>query len=474
MSLLLIVSILVRIAALGWAICVWHRLRDWRMGFLTGMLALMVIRQSLTFWSGFESPSIDLTANLDEIPGLVVSVLALLAVYYLGEMILEHHKTETYLQQSQKMDAIGRLAGGVAHDFNNLLTVIHGFADVLRTDLEKGTPEHDAAMEIIYSAERGAGLTRQLLALVRRKPRDVGIVNVNEVLEDMRGMLQRLIREDITLRVEKGPGNYPVIIDRGHLEQIIINLVVNARDATESGGEIVVSTRSSRTPRNAIPRAERPANGYVALAVADSGQGMDELTRSRMFEPFFSTKTPEKGTGLGLATVHAIVSDVEGIIDVDSETGEGTTVYVQLPIAGDQAPLPEEDTGSYRSPTSPATIVVAEDNRAVRELITSTLEADGHTVHAFSGAREALQECRARCGQVDIVITDLVMPGMSGVDFCSQLRAEQPRIASILISGYLERPEQNDESENDSTAFLAKPFGPAELRVAVVEARKAA
>ena len=474
MSLLLIVSILVRIAALGWAICVWQRLRDWRMGFLTGMLALMVIRQSLTLWKGSDSFSVNLTANLDEIPALVVSVLALLAVYYLGQMISEHQKTETYLQQSQKMDAIGRLAGGVAHDFNNLLTVIHGFADVLRSDLEKGTPEHDAAMEIIYSAERGAGLTRQLLALVRRKPRDGGIVNVNDVLEDMRGMLARLIREDITLRVEKGPGSYPVYIDRGHLEQIIINLVVNARDATQSGGEIVISTRSSRTPRTAIPRSERPASGYVALSVTDTGHGMDELTQSRMFEPFFSTKTPEKGTGLGLATVHAIVTEIDGIIDVDSETGEGTTVHVQLPIAGDQAPAAEEDTGSYRSPTSPATIVVAEDNRPVRELITSTLEADGHTVHAFAGAREALHECRARFGQVDIVITDLVMPGMSGVDFCSKLRAEQPRIASILISGYLERPEQHADSANDSTAFLAKPFGPAELRVAVVEARKAA
>ncbi len=474
MSLLLIISILVRIAALGWAISIWHRLRDWRMGLLTGMLALMVVRQSLTLWSGFETFSIDATANLDELPALLVSILALVAVYYLGEMISEHHKTETYLQQSQKMDAIGRLAGGVAHDFNNLLTVIHGFADVLRSDLPKGTPEHDAAMEIIYSAERGAGLTRQLLALVRRKPRDVGIVNVNDVLEDMRGMLQRLIREDITLRVEKGPGNYPVIIDRGHLEQIIINLVVNARDATQSGGEIVVSTRSSRTPRNAIPRSERPAHGYVALSVSDTGQGMDELTRSRMFEPFFSTKTPEKGTGLGLATVHAIVSEANGIIDVDSEAGQGTTVFIQLPVAEDHAPAKEEDTGSYRSPTSPATIVVAEDNRAVRELISSTLEADGHTVHAFAGATEALRECRARFGEVDIVITDLVMPGMSGVDFCSQLRAEQPRIASILISGYLERPEQYGESANDSTAFLAKPFGPAELRVAVVEARKAA
>ena len=474
MSLLLITSILVRAAALVWSAAVWYRLRDWRMGLLTGMLVLMVVRQSLTLWVGFESFSIDVTANLDEIPALLVSVLALLAVYYLGRMISEQHRAESYLQQSQKMDAIGRLAGGVAHDFNNLLTVIHGFADVLRSDLQKGTPEHDAAMEIIYSAERGAGLTRQLLALVRRKPRDVGVVNVNDVLEDMRGMLERLIREDITLRVEKGPGNYPVFIDRGHLEQIIINLVVNARDATPSGGEIFVSTRSSRTPRNSIPRSERPANGYVALTVSDTGEGMDKATRSRMFEPFFSTKDAEKGTGLGLATVHAIVSENHGVIDVESAVGEGTTIFVQLPIAGGAVPATEEDTGSYRSPSSPATIVVAEDNRAVRELITSTLEADGHTVHAFPGAREALRECRARFGEVDIVITDLVMPGMSGVDFCSQLRAEQPRIASILISGYLERPERNAESANDSTAFLAKPFGPAELRVAVDEASKAA
>ena len=474
MSLLLIVSLMVRVAALTWSAVAWSRLRDWRMGLLTGMLALMVTRQALTLWVGFESFSIDATANLDEFPALLVSILALVAVYYLGRMISEHQKTETYLQQSQKMDAIGRLAGGVAHDFNNLLTVIHGFADVLRNDLEKGTPEHDAAMEIIYSAERGAGLTRQLLALVRRKPRDVGVVNVNDVLEDMRGMLQRLIREDITLRVEKGPGSYPVLIDRGHLEQVIINLVVNARDASKSGGEIVVSTRSSRMPRTSVPGVERPENGYVTLSVSDTGQGMDELTRSRMFEPFFSTKDPEKGTGLGLATVHAIVSEVDGIIDAESEAGEGTTVFVQLPIDADAAPAPEEDTGSYRSPASPATIIVAEDNRAVRELITSTLEADGHTVHAFAGAREALRECRARFGQVDIVITDLVMPGMSGVEFCSQLRAEQPRIASILISGYLERPEQNGDSANDSTAFLAKPFGPAELRVAVDDANKAA
>ena len=336
MSALLALSILIRIAAMFWSIVLWRRLRDWRMAFVTATLALMALRQTLTLIKTFDPSSVRFDANLDELPGLLVSVMALLFVFLLGRMIMEIRERERHLQQMQKLDAVGRLASGIAHDFNNLLTVIRGNSEILLADLPTGSAEHELSKEINDAAGMGAELTRKLMAVARRSPQHTEKVLLNDVVSDSVSMLRRVIPENIELALNLGDEGCIAEVDRGHVEQILVNLVINARDAIESGGRIVVET----SVRDYGTSLKRPlgadAKKYALLEVSDNGSGMDAETRSRIFEPFFSTKAPDKGTGLGLASTHAIVTSYSGFIDVESAPGAGTRFRIGLPLATPQ------------------------------------------------------------------------------------------------------------------------------------------
>ena len=339
MSLILLTSILIRVVALGWSIRLLTHLRDWRMGFLSAMLALMTLRQTLTLIESSASPKLTVTAHMIELPGLAVSVLAFLSVLFLERIITEQKKirnelqsSEERLRQSEKMEAVGRLAGGIAHDFNNILTAVFGYSEILISKLEAGTDEHNAATEIHRAAQRAADLTRQLLAFSRKQELRPEILDLNAIISDLANMLERLIGEQIEFRLTLGSDSGAVNADRSQLEQVIVNLVVNSRDAMQGHGILEISTREIEpTESDLVGLSNLRPGRYVCLSVSDTGEGMDPTTQERIFEPFFTRKGAEKGTGLGLATVFGIVQQSGGSIRVRSEPGAGATFDVLLP-----------------------------------------------------------------------------------------------------------------------------------------------
>ncbi len=316
------------------------------MAFLAAMLALMTLRQVLTMAKSLESFSLQFSGHLDELPGLAVSIIAFLAVLFLGQMITERRQSEQHILQIQKMDAVGRLASGIAHDFNNVLSIILGYGEVLTEKLDKDNDAREAVAEIVSAAESGQALTRQLLAVARKHPVEIQTVDVNSIIVKLESMLERLLPADIELRVSTCPDSCFVRTDQTQLEQTIINLVVNARDAIKSNGVVEVRTGVAHVSRAAARRlhVKRPGT-YVRLGVSDTGVGMDEVTQRKIFEPFFSTKEPDKGSGLGLSTVFGIVTALGGAISVSSRQGEGSRFIVYLPRVDDPADLHETDAG---------------------------------------------------------------------------------------------------------------------------------
>jgi two-component system cell cycle sensor histidine kinase/response regulator CckA len=342
LSLILLVSIAIRVTALGWSIRLLAHLRDWRMGFLSAMLALMALRQTLTLIDSTTSLKISLTAQPNELPGLAVSILAFLSVLFLERIITERRQirselqsSEERLRQSQKMEAVGRLAGGIAHDFNNILTAIFGYSEILLSKLEDNGEAHEAAMEIHSAGQRAARLTSQLLAFGRKQELRPEIIDLNAVVLDLESMLRRLIGEQIDFRVRLEPGISAVNADTTQLEQVIINLAVNARDAMKGQGVLEISTSETELTETALSHLSDGDPGrYVCLSVSDTGEGMDLATQDQIFEPFFTRKGASKGTGLGLATVFGIVRQSGGTIRVQSEPGAGAKFEVLLPPAG--------------------------------------------------------------------------------------------------------------------------------------------
>ena len=372
--------------------------------------------------------------------------------------VTERHTLEGQYQQAQKMDALGRLAGGVAHDFNNLLTAILWHCEMLLADLNPGDPRQPDITEIQKAGTRAAGLTRQLLAFSRKQIVEPTVLDLNEVMGEMRGMLERLIGEDVKVVVGLQPELAPVKADRGQVEQIVMNLAVNARDAMPRGGTLTIETANVELDEHYTTTHLAVTPGpYVALTVTDTGTGMTPQVQARLFEPFFTTKEVGKGTGLGLATVHGIVKQSGGSVNVYSEVDRGTSFKVYFPRAG-AAEIVVAAPPPVPGPLSGAqTVLVVEDADALRELTRRLLQRQGYTVLVAANAEEALGLFERHAG-IDVLLTDIVMPGASGPELTQQLMERRPSLKAIYMSGYTQDAIVQHGVLNSGIAFLHKPF----------------
>jgi two-component system cell cycle sensor histidine kinase/response regulator CckA len=378
--------------------------------------------------------------------------------------VTEKRTLEEQFRQAQKMEAVGRLAGGVAHDFNNLLMVITGYGELLLDDLGPDDPRHSHADEILKAATAAAGLTRQLLAFSRQQVIQPRLLNLEAVVQDSEKMLRRMIGEDIELVTAMNPSPATVRIDPSQLEQVVMNLVVNARDAMPDGGRVTIETASVELS-DAYARGHWPATPgrYAMLAVTDTGVGMDETTRARVFEPFFTTKELGKGTGLGLSMVYGIVKQSGGFIWVYSEPGNGTTFKIYLPRV-DEAAESLRPTGEIEIvPRGTETVLLAEDEPAVRAVVQQVLERHGYTVLVAPNGNLALKLVAANPGAVQLLLTDVVMPGMSGRQLAAQFSALQPGARVLFMSGYTSDAVVRHGVLEPGIAYLQKPFSPEAL-----------
>jgi two-component system, cell cycle sensor histidine kinase and response regulator CckA len=390
-------------------------------------------------------------------------------------------KSEDQLRQSQKMDAIGRLAGGVAHDFNNLLTVILGYGEQMLERLQPGDPQRRAAEEIQNAAERAAALTRQLLAFSRRQMLEPRSLDLNRIAAGTAEMLNRLIGEDIALEVELDPSLGSVLADEHQMQQVIMNLAINARDAMPRGGRLTLATANADVDdTDLVQHLPLPPGRYVTLLVGDTGIGMDAETLARIFEPFFTTKELGKGTGLGLATVYGIVRQTGGYIWVDSEPGQGAVFRVYLPRHDAPSPAGAGEVSSAASEPLPCgheTVLLVEDEAMVRELMRGTLERQGYRVLSAGSGSEALLVASAHGGPLNLLVTDVVMPGMRGPDLAARLVPAHPRLRVLYMSGYADDAALRHGVREGQAAFLQKPFtrGALARKVrAVLDARQTA
>jgi len=371
---------------------------------------------------------------------------------------------ENQLRQSQKMEAVGQLAGGVAHDFNNLITIITGYCQLLSKRLDPEDAAYQNVQEIYKSGERAATLVRQLLAFSRRQVLKPELLNLNGVVADVEKMLHRLIGEDIELVCSGKEGLGQVEADPGQLEQVIINLAVNARDAMPDGGKLTIETANVELDgAYADHHAEMPPGPYVLMAVSDTGVGMDGETRVRIFEPFFTTKDKGKGTGLGLSTVYGIVRQSNGFIWVYSEPGKGTTFKIYLPRIERQVDAAQVETEPEERFEGTETILVVEDDDTVRELVQRIFKEYGYSVIEARNGEEGLQVCAQRAGEIDLLLTDVVMPGMNGPELAAYVTGMKEGIKVLYMSGYADRAISRNGLVKDDIQFLQKPFTPDEL-----------
>jgi len=365
--------------------------------------------------------------------------------------ILRQKDQELY--NARKMEAIGRLAGGVAHDFNNLIAGILGISRDVHDRLEEGDPRRKDLEEIVGAGERAFLLTNQLLAFGRRQPISPQTLNLNEVIQGLHAMLRRLLREDIELKMVLKADLGVVRADRGHLEQVIINLLLNARDAMPEGGRISVTTSNVQVTPGSRPLLA--PGSYVCLSVIDTGCGMSAETVSRIFEPFFTTKEQGKGTGLGLATVYGIAMQHEGDIEVQSELGHGSSFNVYLPQTNISAEMPHPSVASD-SLQGQETILLVEDERIVREVVTRMLRKSGYSVLAAAGGDEAIRLLEKQSDPVPLLITDVVMPQMNGKRLAEIIRDKCPETAVIFMSGYAEDVMARNGILDPSIVFIEK------------------
>jgi PAS domain S-box-containing protein len=372
--------------------------------------------------------------------------------------VTEATELEARLHAAQKMEAVGRLAGGVAHDFNNILTTITGYADLLLTGMGDQDPRVHEVREILAASRRGSGLTRQLLIFCRKQVITPSLVSLNAVIEDLHAMLRPLIGEDIQLEYELAHELWPVLADAGQLEQVILNLSVNARDAMPSGGTLVFRTDNLR--RDGSPARARE---QVVLSIRDTGIGMSEEVRSHLFEPFFTTKKAGSGTGLGLATVYGIVNQSQGHIEVVSEQGKGTEFRISFPRAPGSVFRDEEDGKGSEVPRGRETILVVEDEQAVRSLTCTLLRSWGYSVLEAALPSEALTIAEREGDSIQLLLTDVVMPGMRGSELARRVLPQCRSAVVLFMSGYPDDEGLGLESRGPRVHFLAKPFTPEAL-----------
>ncbi len=376
----------------------------------------------------------------------------------------ERSRLEQQFRQAQKMEAVGRLAGGVAHDFNNLLTVITGYAELLLAGSGLEPAQRTALDEIQRAAERGGALTHQLLAFSRGHPFTPRMVQLNALIVQMEKMLSRLIGEDVELITVAAAEPSTVRTDPGQLEQVVMNLVVNARDAMPGGGKLIVETANAEVAQNyAGPNVDLKPGSYVVLSISDTGMGMDPETITHLFEPFFTTKAPGKGTGLGLATAYGIVKQSGGAISVYSEPGRGTTVKIYLPSAVAKAAVDAADRKPAAALRGSETILVLEDEARVRKLICEVLTGRGYRVLEAVRGDEAIRIVTEHHGRIHLLLADVVLPEMSGPQVLEQIRARYPHVKVLFMSGYTDEAMAHHGILDSGAPFLQKPFLPEAL-----------
>jgi PAS domain S-box-containing protein len=375
----------------------------------------------------------------------------------IAEDVTDRRALEDQFRQAQKMEAVGRLAGGVAHDFNNLLMVISGYAEVILAKLDLEHPLRDKAYAIQQASDRATTLTRQLLAFSRKQLLELKVVDVNAIVADMERLLRPLIGENIALTARLAPEAGCTRADAGQLEQVLMNLVVNAKDAMPNGGTLTIQTQNMELDESHRGQTFiRPGN-YVMLSVSDTGTGMDKETQSRIFEPFFTTKEKGKGTGLGLSTVYGIIKQSGGYVMVHSEEGHGTSFQIYLPRV-------EGTTEKHVAPAAATavggteTILLVEDEESVRQLVRDTLDAKGYKVIEAGDGEAGLAAATKHQGKIDLVITDVVMPGLGGRELVERLLKARPGTKVLYLSGYTEDAILSEGTIENGTAFLQKPF----------------
>lgn len=384
--------------------------------------------------------------------------------------VTSRRKLEEQLRQVQKMEAVGRLAGGVAHDFNNLLTIINGYSELILDSLEAADPLVDYVEQIRRAGDRAADMTRQLLAFSRKQMQQPVVLDMNSLIRDTEKLLNRLIGADIALVLDLKEDLWKINADKGQMEQIIMNLILNARDAMPTGGSLIVATNNVELDESyGLTHSEAHAGRFVLLAVSDNGCGMDKETMARVFEPFFTTKDADKGTGLGLATVYGIVKQCNGHIDVYSEPGLGTTFKIYLPVNGaDETAVTPPQIPAMARPGNEV-ILLVEDESSVRSLASQILMSNGYHVLEAGNGQEALDEIAKSPREIQLVITDVVMPGMGGRQFVERIRHQLPDLKVLFMSGYTEDAIVRNGILSSEAEFLQKPFTAAALKSKVRE-----
>jgi signal transduction histidine kinase len=372
-------------------------------------------------------------------------------------------------RQAEKMEAIGRLAGGIAHDFNNLLTVINGYSDMLLRSLPSGDPSLELLREIYKAGQRASGLTRQLLAFSRKAGLEPKLIDLRGLVADAARMLRRIVGEDVELTVGGDPSVGAVRADPNQIERVILNLVVNARDAMPRGGTLALDVRDVEVSEaEAHARAGARPGPYVLLSVSDTGEGMDEATLAQVFEPFFTTKG-ERGTGLGLATVHEVVRQCGGHVTVRSEPGRGTTFSVYLPRVPGRPAAGLSNPGTVALPRASGTVLLIDDEDSVRTLMRHVLAGCGLAVVEARGGVEAVELAAAHRGRFDLLVSDMVLPDLGGREVAGRVRASHPEAKILFVSGYPEDEAARQGGPAADAAFLQKPFAPAALAAKVRE-----
>lgn len=377
----------------------------------------------------------------------------------IAEDITARRVLEDQFRQAQKMEAVGRLAGGIAHDFNNLLMVISGYTEVLLDQLIPSHPLHSKAEAIRQASDRASALTRQLLAFSRKQHLELKVIDVNAIVTNMERLLRPLIGEDVELTTSLEPAVGCTRADAGQLEQVIMNLVVNAKDAMPNGGKLCIRT-SSITLDDALSSENtfiKPGS-YVMISIADSGEGMDRDTQARIFEPFFTTKEKGKGTGLGLSTVYGIIKQSGGYVFVQSELERGTIFTIYFPRVDEPCDSLSAAPVTLAAAGGSETILLVEDEESVRQLVRETLAARGYRVLEADNGAAALALAVARFDTIHLVITDIVMPGLSGHELVEQLLPARPGMKVLYFSGYAEDAFPTALSSAAQSAFLQKPF----------------
>jgi two-component system cell cycle sensor histidine kinase/response regulator CckA len=380
-------------------------------------------------------------------------------VEVIAEDVTERRVLEDQFRQAQKMEAVGRLAGGVAHDFNNLLMVISGYTEVLMEHTAQDHALHPKIAAIQQASDRATTLTRQLLAFSRKQLLELKVVDVNAIVKDIERLLRPLIGENIELVTRLAGDLGRTRADAGQIEQVIMNLVVNSKDAMPNGGKITILTANETLDDDLQRECSYIQPGpYVMLSIEDNGHGMDKETQSRIFEPFFTTKEKGKGTGLGLSTVYGIIKQSGGYVLAQSEVGRGTTFRIYLPRVEESAENASVTRASQPATGGSETVLLVEDEESVRQLVRETLEAKGYKVLEADHGAAALQIASDYHGPIDMLITDVVMPGMSGRELSEQLSASDPDMKILYLSGYHEDAVVHQGVLEPGTSFLQKPF----------------